>query len=70
MSNFKATNNLLCVQNLSDLTGMEANSTQDEWLIASRLRMATRITLDQEASSAWRDRRLIRARMEYYTSNH
>ena len=49
-------------------TFTEENKKQSEKLIAIRLRTATNLAVDQAASIAWVERRIIRDRMRYYTS--
>lgn len=46
----------------------ELTSIHKENVIARRLHTATHMKVDLEASMAWNERRIIRGRMEYYTS--
>lgn len=51
-------------------TVADLSSDQCERLIAIRLHSATNLEVDQDASHAWNNRRIIRARMRYYASPH
>lgn len=47
-----------------------ADQDQTKRLIAIRLHSATNLEVNQDASIAWMERKIIRDRMRYYTSPH
>lgn len=55
-------------ENAVDYFAEKLGPDQGERLIAIRLRTATDLEFDRDASIAWNNRRIIRARMEYYTT--
>jgi phage gpG-like protein len=57
-------------QGVDYLAQIYDDSNRLETVIARRLRAATHMKVDLEASLAWNQRRIIRRRMQYYTSPH
>lgn len=60
----------LNVQSADDFVANKTSSIQSEIVIATRLRAATAIAINREASIAWNERRIIRNRMQEYASVH
>jgi hypothetical protein len=60
------------LHNLQDATYSVGKPSTDQFerLIAIRLRTATNLAIDPDASIAWKERKVIRDRMRYYTSAH
>lgn len=69
MGKFKPTPKLHSVQDATYTSG-KPSSDHGERLIAIRLHTATNLAIDPDASIAWKERRVIRDRMRYYTSAH
>jgi hypothetical protein len=61
---------LLKVETADDIVAHQTVATQREMVIATRLRTATTIAINLDASIAWNERRIIRNRMLEYASVH
>jgi hypothetical protein len=70
MGRIHSISGLLNVQSTDDFVANRTSSNQREMIIAIRLRAATNIAVNQEASVAWNERRIIRARMQEFASVH
>lgn len=70
MSKNKVMAGIQGAQSANALSLRPAEQDQTERLIAIRLHTATNLEVNQDASIAWMERKIIRDRMRYYTSTH
>ena len=69
MGKFTATHKLNDTQNVT-YTAHKPSTDHCGRVIEIRLRAATSLAIDPDASIAWVERKVIRDRMRYYTTTH